>query len=347
MAVHLCDDDAWYAIVTGQAKLARERGMLSWLPLILNARAEFCVYAGDLAQAEALVMEADRIDPTITAGTSPFITLLVAAWRGDASGAQALLQALVDAAATRGEGFLLAFADLAKAVLYNGVADYVVAAEAAQSASADGDFVTGVKLRALYELVEAAARSDQLDRAASAAQQLSVIAAASGTDFAGGMAAHARALLAQADSADELYREAVERFSRTRMAPYLARAQLSYGEWLRRNNRRIDARTQLRAAHGALTAMGADGFAERARRELAATGEKVRKRTGPSSADLTPQEEQIAALARERRTNPEIGAQLFLSARTVEWHLRNIFAKLEISSRRELDAALARRTTST
>jgi DNA-binding NarL/FixJ family response regulator len=131
------------------------------------------------------------------------------------------------------------------------------------------------------------------------------------------------------------------------MATYLARARLSYGEWLRRQNRRVDARTQLRVAHDALSAMGAAGFAERARRELAATGEKVRRRTGPTSADLTPQEEQIAQLAREGRTNPEIGAQLFLSARTVEWHLRKVFTKLEISSRRELDAALARRASAT
>jgi DNA-binding CsgD family transcriptional regulator len=165
------------------------------------------------------------------------------------------------------------------------------------------------------------------------------------SDFARGMAARSRALVAEGDAADELYREAIARLSQTRMAIHLARARLSYGEWLRRKNRRIDARAQLRPAHTALAGMGAHGFAERARRELQATGEKVRRRSGPTSADLTSQEEQIAALARNRQTNPEIGAQLFLSARTVEWHLRKIFAKLEISSRRELDAALARRTT--
>jgi DNA-binding CsgD family transcriptional regulator len=347
MAMHLCDDDAWHAMVSGQAELARERGMLSSLPFALDASAEFYVHAGDLAQAEALVMEADLIDPTITAATSPCIALIVAAWRGDASGAQGPLQVLAEAAATRGEGWLLAYADYAKAVLYNGLADYALAADAAQSASADGDFVFAFTVWALSELVEAAARSDQLERAGIAAEQLSVIATASGSDFACGMAAQARALIAEGNTADELYREAIERLSRTRMATHLARARLSYGEWLRRNNRRIDARTQLRPAHAALAAMGADGFAERARRELQATGEKVRKRTEPSGAELTPQEEQIAALAREGRTNPEIGAQLFLSARTVEWHLRKIFAKLEIRSRRGLDAALARRATTT
>jgi hypothetical protein len=278
----------------------------------LRGWAEFYVNAGDLAQAEALMMEADLIDPTITAATPPRIALLVAAWRGDTSGAQRPLQAVAEAAATRGEGLLLAYADYAKAVLYNGLADYAPAADAAESASADGDFVPGLALRALYELVEGATRSDQLERGGNAAQQLSALATASGSGLACGMAAPARALVAEGDAADELYREAIERLSRTRMAIHLSRARLSYGEWLRRNNRRIDARTQLRPAHAALAAMGAHGFAQRARRELQATGEKVRRRTDPTSNDLTPQEEQIAALAREGRTNPEIGAQLFL-----------------------------------
>ncbi|MDT5318104.1 MAG: hypothetical protein QOD88_626 [Mycobacterium sp.] len=346
MAVHLCDDHAWYAMVSGQAKLARQRGMLSWLPLALGISVDFYIQAGGLAQAEALLTEADLIDPTITAANSPRIALMAAAWRGDASAAQGPLRAVLEAA-TRGEGWLLALADYAKAVLSNGLADYPPAADAAQNVGADGDFVGGLQVRALYELVEAAARSGQRDRARIAAQQLSVMATANGSDFALGMAARSSALIADDVAADELYWEAIERLGRTRMATYLARARLSYGEWLRRQNRRVDARTQLRVAHDALSAMGAAGFAERARRELAATGEKVRRRTGPTSADLTPQEEQIAQLAREGRTNPEIGAQLFLSARTVEWHLRKVFTKLEISSRRELDAALARRASAT
>jgi DNA-binding CsgD family transcriptional regulator len=166
------------------------------------------------------------------------------------------------------------------------------------------------------------------------------VASAAGSDFALGMAAQCRAFVADDDEADALYQEAIEYLGRTRMAIFLARSRLNYGEWLRRRGRRIDARTQLRPAYAALVAMGANGFAGRARRELLATGEKVRRRTEPSSNELTPQEDQIAQLARDRRTNPEIGAQLFLSARTVEWHLRNIFGKLEIGSRRELDAAL-------
>jgi DNA-binding CsgD family transcriptional regulator len=343
MAMHLCDDQASYAMVSVRAELTRKSGMLSWLPMELGVLAEFYLSAGDLVTAEALKTEAERIDPVIAAAHSPRIALLVAAWRAEASTALGFLPMLVEAAETRGEGQLLGYIEYAKAVLYNGLADYAVAADAAENATADGDFVPLLTARGLYELVEAAARSDQLERARVAADQLSALATASGTDFASGMAARSRALLAEGDGADELYREAIERLGRTRMSIHVARARLSYGEWLRRKGRRIDARTQLRLAHAALSAMGAAGFAERARRELAATGEKVRRRTGPTSADLTPQEEQIAALARERRTNSEIGAQLFLSARTVEWHLRKIFDKLEISSRRELDAALAAR----
>jgi DNA-binding CsgD family transcriptional regulator len=267
--------------------------------------------------------------------------LLLAAWRGDVATATALIENLAEGAHSRGEGTALTYAEYARAVLYNGVADYNVAADAAETASNIDELV--ISPWALYELVEAAARSDQPQRARVAADQLSAIAAASGSDWARGVAARSRALLAQGGAAEELYREAIELLSRTRMATHLARARLSYGEWLRRTNRRVDARTQLRPAYQAFAAMGATAFSDRARRELQATGEKVRKRTPDAGDELTPQEEQIAQLARERRTNPEIGAQLFLSARTVEWHLRKIFAKLEVSSRRELDAALARR----
>ena len=345
MALHLCDDNALYAMVSRQAELARRAGMLSWLPLDLGVLAEFYLYAGDLVTADALRVEAEHIDPTLAAAHSPRIALLVAAWRGEAVSMLAQSPALAEAAVTRGEGQLLGYVDYAKAVLYNGLADYELAAEAAETASADGDFVPNLTLRGLYELVEATARSNQLDRARTAAERLSDLAAASGSDFACGMAARSRALVADGDAADELYREALERLSRTKMAMHVARARLSYGEFLRRDRRRIDARTQLRSAHAAFISMGANGFAERARRELQATGEKLRGRTDAASSELTPQEEQIAQLARDRLTNSEIGARLFLSSRTVEWHLRKIFPKLEIKSRRELDAALARRVT--
>ena len=344
MAMHLCDDEAWYAMVARQVDLARNSGALSWLPFALDSMAEFYVHAGDLVKAEGLLIDVDRIDPALAAATSPRIALLLAAWRGDVAAVETLAETMTQGATERGEGWVLTYAAYAKSVLFNSVADYVPAVDAAEYASAALDYEPGFTVRALYELVEAATRSDQMQRAQAAAQRLSMVASATGSDWACGMAARSHALLASGDAADELHREAIALLSKTRVTSHLARARLSYGEYLRRKGRRVDARTQLRSAHAALAAVGADGFAERAHRELQATGEKMRRRSdSASSADLTAQEDQIAQLARERRTNPEIGAELFLSARTVEWHLHKIFAKLEIKSRRELDAALRRR----
>jgi DNA-binding CsgD family transcriptional regulator len=346
MAMHLCDDDAWHTMVVGEVASAREHGLVSWLPLAFDSLAEFSVHAGELSRAEALLLEANRIDPIITAGTSLHIALLLDAWRGDASGASTRIAAMAEVTSGRGEGWLLDFVEYAKAVLYNGLSDYSLAAGAAEIVVAKMNTVPCYGIRGLYELVEAATRSNQMDRARSATAQMVVVAAAAGSEFARGMAVQCQAFVADDEAAEALYQEAIDCLSRTRMAIFLARARLTYGEWLRRKRRRIDARAQLRPAYTALVAMGANGFAERARRELLATGEKVRRRSTPSANELTPQEEQIAQLARDRRTNPEIGAQLFLSARTVEWHLRKIFAKLEISSRRELDAALEQRVAS-
>jgi ATP/maltotriose-dependent transcriptional regulator MalT len=188
----------------------------------------------------------------------------------------------------------------------------------------------------LVELVEAAARCGSRDRATEAVRRLSESTSASGGDWALGVEARSRALLSEGETADRLYREAIERLGRTRMRVDLARAHLLYGEWLRRENHRVAARDQLRVAHQMLTAMGVDGFAERARQELMATGETVRKRTVDTFAELTAQEAQIARLARDGRTNQEISGQLFISPRTVEWHLRNVFTKLGITSRKEL-----------
>jgi DNA-binding CsgD family transcriptional regulator len=341
VAMELWDDSAWFELATNQAQLARASGTLSWLPFALDYLAESHIQAGDLNRAEALMMERERVEPGIRADTLPYVALLLASWRGQPRAAASIVEAMVAGASSRGEGVALTYAEYAKAVLYNGVGDYKLAAEAAYSASTVEELV--ISAWAVYEFIEAAVRSGQPQRAAAASEQLSAIADAAGTDWARGAAARSRAMVAEDDVAEDDYREAIDRLSRTRMATHLARARLCYGEWLRRQNRRVDARVQLRPAFDAFTAMGANGFSERARRELQATGEKVRKRRKDHSAELTPQEEQIAQLARERRTNPEIGAQLFLSARTVEWHLRKIFTKLGISSRRELDAALAHR----
>jgi len=226
-------------------------------------------------------------------------------------------------------------------VLHNGQGNYRAAAEAAARASAVDEIV--ISPWALYELTEAAARGDQAERARAAAGQLSQLAAASASNWARGMAARSRALVSSGRAAEEEYLEAIELLGRTRVATHLARARLVYGEWLRREKRRAEARDQLRSAFDAFTSMGAEAFAERARRELLATGETVRKRSDDTRTDLTPQEEEIAQLARAGRTNSEIAAQLFIGRRTVEWHLRKMFAKLDISSRFELDQALRKR----
>jgi DNA-binding CsgD family transcriptional regulator len=342
VAMDLWDDEAWSSLAAGQVRRARASGTLSWLPFALDYLAEFHIQAGQLSTAAALLTEGESIDPGIRAATLPYVPLLLAAWRGDPSTAAQLTEEMVRGALARGEGAALTYAEYANAVLHNGLGNYGLAAEAARQASAAGDLV--ISNWALYELVEAAVHSDQRELAAAAADRLSEIAAASASDWAGGAAARSRALLAEGPAAEEQYREALERLSRTRMATHLARTRLSYGEWLRREGRRIDARGQLRPAFEAFVSMGAQGLAERTRRELAATGERVRKRTTDTRDELTPQEEEIAQLARDGRTNPEIGAQLFIGARTVEWHLRKVFTKLGISSRRELGAALSRRS---
>ena len=341
VAMDLWDDEAWFELAAGQVRLARANGTLSWLPFALDYLAEYHIQAGQLAAAAALLTEGERIDPGIRAATLPYVSLLLAAWRGDAPTAAQLTGEMLRGASARGEGVALTYAEYANAVLHNGLGNYSLAVEAAHQSSAAGELVISPWAR--YELVEAAVRSDQRERAVAAADQLSEIAAASASDWACGAAARSRALLAEGRAADEGYREAIGRLSRTRMATHLARARLSYGEWLRRENRRIDARDQLRPALEAFVSMGTMAWAERARRELVATGEKARKRNEDTRGELTPQEEEIAQLARDGRTNPEIGAQLFIGARTVEWHLHKVFAKLDISSRRELDQALSRR----
>ena len=253
VAMDLWDDEAWFELVSGQVRLARASGTLSWLPFALDYLAELHIQAGELSQAAALLAEGERIDPGIRAATLPYVSLLLAAWRGDAPAADELAQALARGAADRGEGAALTYADYAKAVLNNGLGHYEAAAEAAQAASDAEELV--ISPWALYELTEAAARSNQPERAAAAASLLAGIAEASGTRWARGAAARSRALVASGPAADQAYREAIELLDQTRMATHAARARLSYGEWLRRENRRIDARHQLRSVRRA----GRDG----------------------------------------------------------------------------------------
>jgi DNA-binding CsgD family transcriptional regulator len=227
----------------------------------------------------------------------------------------------------------------ASAVLDNGHSRYEEAYVAAEQGYENPQEL-GLSIRAMVELVEAAARSGRPARAAEVASRLDELAQASGTDWALGMSATVRAQVSDGPAAEALYREAIERLGRTKVRITYARARLLYGEWLRRENRRADAREQLGSAYEMLSQIGVEAFAERARRELQATGETVRKRPADVAADLTPQEAQIARMAGEGMTNPEISAQLFISPHTVEWHLRKVFVKLGISSRKQIRATL-------
>jgi DNA-binding CsgD family transcriptional regulator len=263
-----------------------------------------------------------------------YTSLVLAAWRGQEVQALELIESGLSDATSRGEGRTIGLTAYATAVLYNGLGRYRDTLAAAERACEHDDL--GLYGWALIELIEAGARSGETEVAAAALPRLGERTRASATDWALGIEARSRALLCEGPAAEALYREAIERLARTRIAIHLARANLLYGEWLRREKRRLDAREHLRAAHDVFSRTGAEAFAERAGRELLATGATARKRTVESVDVLTPQEAQIARLARDGLSNPEIGAKLFISPRTVEYHLRKVFSKLGISSRNEL-----------
>jgi DNA-binding CsgD family transcriptional regulator len=336
----LWDDDAWRALLARQVRLAREAGALGQLPIMLDALGTATAAAGDFAAASALTAEANAICEATATRTIRFTAMMLASLRGGQADAVPLIEATIAEAKAGRQGIAVAYAYWAAAIFHNGLGRYEEALTAARQASEDST-APHISMWALSELVEAAARAGQAGLACDALKQLAEICQPCGDDSALGIEARCRALLSHDTDADDLYREAIDRLGRTPLRPELARAHLLYGEWLRRQRRRIDAREQLRTAHDMLDAIGMAAFAERARRELIATGETVRKRTVETAATLTAQEALIARLARDGRTNLEIGGQLFLSARTVEWHLRKVFGKLGISSRRELQASLA------
>jgi DNA-binding CsgD family transcriptional regulator len=335
LAQDLWDDELWHMLATCGVRVARETGALNLLPNALNYLAVLNVHSGAFATAAELIAEVDSI--TQATGIPPLryaaSTLLVA--RGDQAQALSLLEWGLRNVTERGEGSALGLASWLHALLYNSQGHYGEALAAARRACEHEDVIAYGW--ALVELVEAGVRSGQPEEAAAALDRLSERTRASGTEWALGTEARCRALLSDDES---LYRESVERLARSRAAVELARSRLLYGEWLRRENRRADAREQLRAAHEMFSRMGAEAFAERARRELSATGETVRTRTVETLDELTTQEAQVARLAAQGHTNPEIGAQLFISPRTVEYHLHKVFPKLGISSRRELRKAL-------
>jgi DNA-binding CsgD family transcriptional regulator/tetratricopeptide (TPR) repeat protein len=328
------DNDGTIVISARQVRLVRDAGALAELPLYLSALGLASAWMGDFAGAASNVAEADSVAAATGSRFAPYALLRVRALQGR----QAQASAAIEQAAAGGPGVAI-YAHWAAAVLYNGLARYEEAAAAARQATSNA-FEYWVSVWALPELVEAATRVGDVELARDALERLAETTQPAGTYLALGIEARSRALLASGDSADLLYREAIERLGRTEVRPELARARLLYGEWLRREGRRAGARGQLRTAYDLFTAIGMEAFAERAGRELLATGEKARKRSPDTREELTPQEGQIARLARDGLSNPEIGAQLFVSARTVEWHLRNVFAKLDITSRRQLQTAL-------
>jgi DNA-binding CsgD family transcriptional regulator len=340
-AMDLWDDDAWHEVASSQVELARATGALILLPFALDYLATFHIHAGNLSLASALIEEAQNLDLGVRAETLPYVPLKLAAWRGDVPTVLHLVEVMIGGAHSRGEGCAVTVAEYATAILYNGLGEYELAFEAAQKAAAADEIATSSW--ALSELVEAAARSGRQEIARESLDELCERTSASGTAWAKGTEACVSALLEDGESAEHLYRAAIEALGRSRMAAHLARARLSYGEWLRRENRRVDAREPLRQAYDVFARIGADGFADRARRELLATGEKVRKRRDDTRDELTPQQEQIAKLARDGRTNPEIGTELYISPRTVEWHLGQVYTKLGISSRKGLRGALQSR----
>src|SRR3954466_11887730 len=328
------DEDCWHTVSARFLREGRDAGALARLPIDLTDWAIFATSFGDFGNAAIAIAELEAITKATGTHIAPYAQLLLAAFRGQTD-ALPLIESTIRDAGTSGQELGVQWAEWVSAILFNGLARYDRALASAQRA-ADEPPQLQFSPWASTELVEAAVRSSRPDVASGALERVILATAPFKTDWALGIQARCRALVSEGESAERLHREAIERLSRTRLRPELARAHLLYGEWLRRAHRRVDAREQLRTAHDMLVAIGMEGFAERARTELLATGGKVRKRTVESRDDLTAQERQIAGLARDGLSNPEIGARLFLSPRTVEWHLRNVFIKLHIRSRREL-----------
>jgi DNA-binding CsgD family transcriptional regulator len=327
-----------------QVQLVRDAGALAQLPLHLWQSALASAWIGDFASVDSLAAESESVAAATGSRLVPCPGVRLAALRGKEAECSALIAAAFEHAKGRGHGGAAIHAHWAAAVLYNGLARYEQAESAARQAATtapEPSLTALAGIWALPELVEAAARIGHAQLAGDAVERLGETTFPCGTDVALGIEARCRALVSDGTAAEQLYREAIERLGRTRLRPELARAHLLYGEWLRRESRRVDAREQLRKAHEMLISIGMEAFAERARRELLATGEKMRRRPAETRDDLTAHERQIARLARDGLSNPEIGARLFLSPRTVEWHLRNVFTKLGIRSRRELRDALA------
>jgi DNA-binding CsgD family transcriptional regulator len=336
LAQDLWDDELWHLLATRGVQIARETGALNLLPNALNHLAALHVHSGEFASAATVVDEVDVIMQATGIPALKYSAYILAAARDDEAELRVMVGTWKPNATARGEGGMYGGHWWLTALRHNSHGRYEDALAAARQGAEHEDVMTYGRI--LAELIEGGARAARPDEAAAALERLSEQTRATGTEWALGVEARCRALLTDNES---LYRESVERLARSRAVLELARSRLLYGEWLRRENRRTDAREVLRAAHDSFSQMGAAAFAERARRELLATGETARRLTPDTRDVLTPQEIQVARLARDGHTNPEIGAQLFISPRTVEYHLRKVFRKLDVSTRKQLRAALA------
>jgi DNA-binding CsgD family transcriptional regulator len=338
VALETWDDEHAYSLSHSSVEIARETGTLSELALALSAYAPVLVFSGDLAAAAATVSETAAVQDATGIRSAPYGGLILAAWRGRRLETTHLIETTEREAEARGEGIGLAISAYARAVLCNGLGRYEEALAAAVLASEHREVIA--ENWGLSELVEPATRCGRTDLALDAIDRLAAKARATQTDWALGIEACGRALLVEAADADRWFCTAIDHLRRTRVGAELARTHLLYGERLRRENRRHDARVQLTLAHDLFTSMGMEAFAERSRSELLATGERARRRIAQTRDELTPQERQIAELARGGLSNADIAGRLFLSRRTIEWHLRHVFSKLGIGSRRQLDGAL-------
>jgi len=339
VARYTWDDHSWQVLTARHVQLARSMGALSELPVALNARAFMLLFAGELDAAGSLIQQRQALEAT-GINRFPYSALALAAFAGRQAEAATLIETINRRLSLRGDGVGITIVEWASALLNNGIGDYHAAVEAAQRTTEYlGKWITPPW--PAVELIEAAARIGCPEMADDALRRLAEITAVSGTDWALGIEARSRALLSDGDAAERSYLESIERLGRTCIRSDLARAHLLYGEWLRRQRRRIDARAELHIAHDMLQTMGMEAFAERARRELKATGETARKRAiAPRDEELTAQEAQVARMARDGLSNPEIGVRLFISSHTVQYHLRKVFTKLGINSRSQLDRAL-------
>jgi DNA-binding CsgD family transcriptional regulator len=344
-ALHLWDDEQWSALSARYVELARGTGSLSELPLALSTRAMMLSFTGALDRVAVLVQEQAAVTDATGSQLSPYSGMCLAALRGRRAETYALTGSTAEQGPSAGEGISVAVAEWTRAVLHNGLGEYSEAMAAAQRALYHQEYPNrhypGIANWAAAELVEAAARIGAVDVAREATAWITEMTAASATDWALGVGARARALVADGAAAEKLYQESLARLQLTAVDAELARTHLLYGEWLRRERRRVDAREQLRIAHRMLAAMGMEAFAERARHELLATGETARKRSAPTETALTAQEAIIARLARDGLTNPDIAGRLFISSRTVQYHLHKVFAKLGVNSRSQLDRVLS------